>query len=110
MTRMPVPPLQWRNPDCPICGHEVANSDVNVFECRTCKVLWDALGNGEHQDPEIRQCYAEKQPFIGKGPGIEGNVYRCVCDLGHKGVWHVGIRIDGEKPDPTNDYLWMRDS
>lgn len=109
--RMPIPPLAPRMPDCTLCGEETVFEEGWV--CEDCKVHWPAsfdLLPGSTEDFEPRpQCPAEHEPSWGKG-----RRYRCAREAGHdvdpkqpwQTIWHEGVRVDGDAPDPLDAYGW----
>jgi hypothetical protein len=100
--RSPLPPLEYRAPDCPICHREVSH-DSDSFYCESCKGTWssDSYDAEGEANPEVEQCPAEVMPFYGREdlPSIRHHRYRCVRDASHPAArWpdlHVGVRSDG---------------
>lgn len=97
--RVPLPPLDFRCPYCPLCDRETYHED-ETFCCDQCGVVWptDHGEPGESYDPDADQCDSEVQPWAGNTdhPQIAGHRYRCVLDLGHEGEQHAGVRSDRE--------------
>lgn len=98
--RTPLPPLEYRNPDCPTCGTEVGH-DGDSFWCETCGGTWGT----DHGDPgnardDVPQCGAEVEPWADDTAfeNLRGHRYRCVLNAGHPlrefVDRHVGVRSD----------------
>lgn len=117
IVRMPVPPLIYRSPMCPLCDGDVSWEEGWV--CESCSAVWpdnfdDAGEVSEYYFHIKPQCEAYIEPFdTEKYPDMAGRRYRCVRDLDHASGssysdrFHIGIRVDGEKPDPRNTYEWF---
>lgn len=110
MSEYTLPDLEFRCPDCPLCGNET-NSVDDWFDCEWCNLTWDKRGtHGQRQDPQRPQCTAECAPHDEKSPSggfrwpfLAGNRYRCALDADHveQEIPHRGMRID--KPDLGHD-------
>ena len=117
MSRMPIPPLIVRYPECPLCGEEVDWDEG--FVCVSCEVSWPER-HGEYgstedfEDPDdpSEQCPEERLPWADSAHDrLRGYRYRCVKRDGHDvgakpDPEHFGVRVDRGDPDPENTYSW----
>ncbi len=129
IVRMPIPPVVYLAPECPLCDESLSFEEGWV--CEKCEVSWperfddspgvvdDSLDNEEGVWEPRPQCEEEISPFDAeKHPTIGSYRYRCVRHAGHdldmpllpygKGrrVYHVGIRIDSGTPNVTSMHDW----
>lgn len=90
-----LPELEFRSPDCPLCGMET-NPNDGAFDCESCNLTWGSDGtHGERMDPSAPRCTATCMPHEEKMADgaprwkhLAGREYACVLDAGH------GDRID----------------
>ena len=87
-TKRPLPPpLEFRTPDCSICGEETVFEEG--FYCENCQAAWDEHGAPEgewYEDPkrEAEQCPSIHRPYPDNAnERLAAIEYHCVLELGH---------------------------
>lgn len=117
-----LPELEFRAPDCPLCGMET-NPDDGAFDCESCNLTWESDGrHGQRLDPQSPQCLGQCRPhdeMIGdetpRWPTLYGRVYTCVLDAdhpdhtdpkSHQQTPHRGVRTDTQDPDYVDTHVW----
>jgi len=95
----PLPPLlEYRCPDCSICGKETSYEDES-FTCEDCNCSWPERNAydfpGEWNDPEAQQCGETIRPYLTntwiKADDIRKHLaFRCERDADH---------VDSASPD-----------
>jgi len=89
-TRPAPPPLEYRAPDCALCGNEVVH-DGDGFCCEQCCAWWDSHGDGQWDDPDAEQCGATVQPLADMvDEEARTRTYRCALEVGHGGL-HASV-------------------
>lgn len=107
--RLEVPPLEWRPPECPLCGAET-DPDGDAFVCHSCSMVWP-LTAGEPGDPiedDVPQCRVMVAPFT--MASIADQWFRCVLDVDHRedgNEEHIGVRSDRNPWAPGDEvFRW----
>jgi hypothetical protein len=85
-----LPELEFRAPDCPLCGTET-NPNDGAFDCESCNLTWESDGrNGRREDPSRPRCAATCMPHEEKLPdgtprwkSLAGRRYECALDADH---------------------------
>jgi hypothetical protein len=93
VSELKVPPLEFRNPDCPLCDAELTSEAGEGWDCHDCGIWWTMDGDrAERIDDTIPQC-----PFT----YAPGDHYRCVRDKDHPGLC-AGVPADGSGSTVAN--------
>lgn len=110
-----IPDLEFRAPDCPMCGAETDAVD-HAFDCEGCNLTWGSDGrHGERMDPCLPKCEAQIMPHEEKTPTgslrwptLAGRTYECVLDATHVegDVPHRGVHINGRDEYYVDTHLW----
>lgn len=117
-----LPDLEFRAPDCPLCGMETNPVD-GAFDCESCNLTWSSDGqSGQRQLPELPQRLAQCRPHdellhaeTPRWPTLYGRVHTCVLEAGHgahidpqshQAVPHRGVRTDTQDPDYIVTHVW----
>lgn len=87
-TRPVPPPLEWRCPDCSVCGNETKCVEAGCFECRSCAITWTSDGEGEWDEPDEERCAETVQPWLDNtwikdDDERKHKEFRCVLAAGH---------------------------
>lgn len=103
-TEPTLPDLEFRAPDCPLCGLETNPVDGS-YDCESCNLTWSSDGrHGERMDLSVPRCTATCMPHEEKLPDgsprwktLAGRVYACVLDADHSeiGIPHRGVVTNG---------------
>lgn len=94
MNPIPIPDLEFRPPDCPLCGDETESADEG-FCCSNCILYWSADGTRGERGDDVEECGNERRPYANQAryQSIRGALFHCVLGTGHKGLCH-GVRVD----------------
>jgi hypothetical protein len=116
-----LPDLEFRCPDCPLCGVETNSAD-GAFDCEGCNLTWSLDGtSGERMDPHRPQCLAECMPHEAKHadgsfryPSLAGRRYACALDADHADTPapspHRGVRVDAVDDYYVYTHEWAVES
>lgn len=109
MTARPAPgELEWRAPDCPICGEETSH-DGDSYYCEGCNACWPGnTGEGEWLDDTASQCPSTHQPLakneFAAGQSFRFDTVRCLLSADHKPPHRHDVITDWTDETAVNGY------